>query len=178
MRIHLVLAALALMSVSFLASPVAASGAVLNASCPDLGATTMAADHTAILLCAFPVASEATAAATNCGSPSGCVWKPMSGGGGGASFVYYCYTSAAFGWPLCTDHAGIQGHCPSVGEPMSGGLSGLKEKAYLGRWGTCTNLTYRGGIGYDFPLPPDGACNHEDQGSATTQVGNAYICSQ
>ena len=52
MRVRLVLAALALMSFSFLASPVAASGVILGVGCSDLGASAMADDHTAILLCA------------------------------------------------------------------------------------------------------------------------------
>ena len=87
MRIRLFLAALALMSVSFLAPAAVASGIALGNSCPDLGASAMADDHTAILLCAFPIASAATAAATHCTSELPCVWKPMSGGGGGSSFT-------------------------------------------------------------------------------------------
>ena len=77
MRVRLVLAVLALMSFSFFASPVAASGVTLGASCTDLGATAMADTHTAILLCAFPTEN----AAINCGNPSACKWKPMSESG-------------------------------------------------------------------------------------------------
>ncbi|MDD5585939.1 MAG: hypothetical protein PHY92_03155 [Alphaproteobacteria bacterium] len=64
---------LALFSVSFLApESFAAPGVALNAPCSVLGETTMAEDHTAILLCAFPDPS----AATVCDST--CKWKPMS----------------------------------------------------------------------------------------------------
>lgn len=173
MRIRFVLAVLALMSLSFLApSAVADSGAVLGVACPDLGATTMAADHTAILLSAF----SAPNAATNCSLGGGCVWKQMSGGGGGASFTYYCYFHDYQGTPLCTDHGGAQGHCPSAGELMSGGLSGLKEKAYLGNWGSCTNTTWRGGYGYDYPWPSGTICG--SQADHPFVMGDAYVCSQ
>jgi hypothetical protein len=79
MRSLLALSALALLGLLAAPGTVQASGVIMDAGCNQLGATQMADNHTAILLCAFPAASAATAAATSCGSPSGCQWKAMSG---------------------------------------------------------------------------------------------------
>ena len=135
MRIRLFLAALALMSVSFLAPAAVASGIALSNSCPDLGASAMADDHTQILLCAFPIASAATAAATHCTSELPCVWKPMSGGGGGSSFTKCqvkmnptpVYPSCSSGWTdvnhytsgMITAGNGYSGWWPTITEDNS-----------------------------------------------------------
>jgi len=159
MRTRLVLAVLALMGISFLAPAASAFGpVVLNAGCPDLGATTMADDRTAILLCTFPAPSPG---ATNCGSPSGCVWKPISGSGGS------CYTDYAL----------------PPGSPVGSScrISGFTIKGSLGSWGYCGSRDY---IGSTTLHPPGGACigglwNGTDVGTwFSMNVTEAYLCCQ
>ena len=153
MRVRLVLAALALLSFSFLAPAAMASGVTLNAVCDTLGASAMNDDHTAILLCAFPASNPAT----NCGSPSGCVWKPMSGGGGS------CYTDSALAPGL------------PVGSPCM--VGGFTVKGSLGMWGyTC----YHSSFGYRCHFRPagGGVCTLCGDLNDNQSIGEAYLCCQ
>ena len=141
MRIRLVFAVLALLSSSFLASPVAASGVVLGNSCPDLGATAMADTHTAILLCAFPTENTAT----NCGNPSACKWKPMSESGTDMQCSgiplpdntarYFCVndkTGAIYKQDSANPGAGWVKFSPPAGYPVGGGNMQCQAKRYSG----------------------------------------------
>ena len=159
MRVRLVLTVLALMGISFLAPAAVASGIRLNAVCDTLGASAMNDDHTAILLCAFPALNPAT----NCGSPSGCVWKPMSSGGA-------CYTDYSL-----PESAPVGSSCS---------VSGFTVKCYLGDWGYCFSAAgnfYAGG------LRPPGAGGSGPPGASKcaggmvdygTINGLAYLCCQ
>jgi hypothetical protein len=117
MRLSLALSALVLLGLFAAPSSVEAAGVFLTGGCNQLGATQMADDHTAILLCAF----SSPNGATSCGSPSACTWRPMSSSEGPqGSFcgllrcrVSVCYgdTSAAY---VCT-WAGVAEHVPCNG---------------------------------------------------------------
>ncbi|MDD3345698.1 MAG: hypothetical protein PHO34_04660 [Candidatus Omnitrophica bacterium] len=89
---------------------------------------------------------------------NGTSWLVLSKG---SAFTYYCFSSSAYGSPVCTNYGGSQGYCPS----------GYTQQGSLGAWGRC----YDSSGNYAYMRPPGGSCGGSYSGST---VGNAYVCSQ
>ncbi|MDD5587294.1 MAG: hypothetical protein PHY92_10155 [Alphaproteobacteria bacterium] len=158
MRTRLVLAVLALLSVSFLTPAVAAipDDFVPTHACSVLGATHISADRTGLVICGLNTGNTDDPDIT-CDTGGGCTWMSMSGGG--VSYSYYCYSSASLGTPVCPPSVtiGTQGPCES----------GYRVSRASGSWGYIPLTAYYVPTG-GHPATIDGT---------VVEYGQEYICS-